>query len=44
MHETKGEMRMSAELRKLSIHDGDDVYNMLQTLPANENGFMNGIN
>lgn len=43
MCETKGEMRMSVVLRKLSIHDGDDVYNMLQTLPANENGFMNGM-
>lgn len=31
------------ELRKLTIHDGDDVYDMLQSLPANENGFMNGM-
>lgn len=32
---------MSIELRKLTIHDGDDVYDFLQTLPADENGFMN---
>lgn len=29
------------ELRPLTIHDGDDVYDLLQSLPANENGFMN---
>lgn len=34
---------MSMELRKLTIHDGDDVYELLQSLPANENGFMNGM-
>lgn len=34
---------MSMEIRKLTIHDGDDVYDLLQTLPANENGFMNGM-
>lgn len=43
MHKTKGEMTMSIELRKLTIHDSDDVYDLLQTLPANENGFMNGM-
>jgi len=32
---------MSIELKKLTIHDGDDVYDFLQTLPADENGFMN---
>lgn len=32
---------MPIELRKLTIHDGDDVYEFLQTLPADENGFMN---
>ena len=32
---------MHAELRPLRISDGDDVYDMLQRLPAEENGFMN---
>lgn len=34
---------MAIELRKLTINDGDDVYDLLQSLPANENGFMNGM-
>lgn len=34
---------MSIELRKLTIHDGEDVYSLLQSLPADENGFMNGM-
>lgn len=29
------------ELRPLSADDGEDVYAFLQSLPANENGFMN---
>lgn len=29
------------ELRPLSADDGKDVYDFLQSLPANENGFMN---
>ena len=29
------------ELRPLSSQDGEDVYALLQALPANENGFMN---
>ena len=37
----KGEMTMALELRPLTINDGDDVYDMLQRLPADENGFMN---
>ena len=32
------------ELRKLSIEDGTDVYEMLQEMPANENGLMNKAN
>lgn len=30
------------ELRPLSVLDGDDVYAFLQSVPAEENGFMNG--
>lgn len=30
------------ELRKLSTEDGMDVYEMLQEIPKEENGFMNG--
>jgi hypothetical protein len=26
----------------LSINDGNDIYEMLQELPADENGFING--
>lgn len=32
----------SYELRRLSINDGRDVYEMTQKIPANENGFQNG--
>ena len=32
---------VEVELRPLSTVDGEDVYAFLQTLPANENGFMN---
>ena len=35
---------MELELRKLSPEDGRDVYDLLQTLPADENGFMNPTN
>lgn len=35
---------MSIEIRKLSVDDGRDIYNMLQKLPANENGFINSVN
>lgn len=35
---------MQAELRRLSLEDGKDVYEMLQSIPKNENGFMNGVN
>ncbi len=31
------------ELRALSQADGLDVYNMLQCIPKDENGFMNGV-
>ena len=32
------------ELRKLSINDGIDVYNLLQDIPKEENGFGNKVN
>ena len=32
---------MTVELRKLSPDDGEDVYNLLQEIPADENGFEN---
>ena len=32
---------MVTELRPAAVLDGEDVYQMLQCLPANENGFMN---
>jgi len=35
---------MAIELRKLSIDDGKDIYDMLQEIPKDENGFMNGCN
>ena len=35
---------MNIELRKLSIDDGTDVYDMLQEIPKDENGFINGCN
>lgn len=34
---------MQIELKKLSIDDGRDVYDMLQEIPSDENGFMNGV-
>ena len=33
---------MSIELKKLTAQDGSDVYDFLQTLPKDENGFING--
>ncbi len=35
---------VNCELRKLSPDDGRDVYDMLQELPREENGFINGCN
>jgi len=35
---------MNYELRKLSINDGSDVYEMLQEIPKDENGFQNSAN
>ena len=35
---------MNYELRKLSINDGNDVYEMLQEMPKDENGFVNPVN
>ncbi|MDE6219108.1 MAG: GNAT family N-acetyltransferase, partial [Lachnospiraceae bacterium] len=32
---------MGIELRKLAATDGTDIYEMLQELPADENGFVN---
>lgn len=32
------------ELKKLSVSDGRDVYDMLQEIPKDENGFVNGVN
>lgn len=32
------------EIRPLTTHDGDDVYEFLQTIPADENGFINKMN
>jgi len=34
---------MNFELRKLSISDDMDIYEMLQEMPENENGFVNPI-
>ncbi len=32
------------ELKKLSADDGQDIYDMLQTIPKNENGLVNNAN
>ena len=32
------------ELRRLSINDGQDIYNMLQEIPLDENGYHNSAN
>ena len=34
-------MNMNAEWKPLSASDGKDVYDMLQEMPHDENGFMN---
>mgnify|MGYP006333195631 CR=1 FL=1 len=34
---------MNIEIKKLSLDNGEDIYQMLQSIPANENGFVNGI-
>lgn len=34
---------MCLEIRKLSVNDGRDLYEMLQELPAEENGFINSV-
>lgn len=34
---------MSIYIKKLSINDGENIYRMLQELPANENGFINSF-
>lgn len=31
-------------LKRLSINDGRDIYDMLQAIPRDENGFINGVN
>lgn len=35
---------MSIEIKKLSINDREDIYQMLQSIPSNENGFINSVN
>jgi predicted acetyltransferase len=35
---------MNFELKKLTINDGMDIYEMLQEIPKNENGFINSVN
>ncbi|WP_426348767.1 GNAT family N-acetyltransferase [Alloiococcus sp. CFN-8] len=35
---------MSFQLRKLTIKDGMDIYEMLQEIPRNEDGFINSVN
>lgn len=35
---------MNVELKRLSPQDGMDIYEMLQSIPRDENGFMNGVN
>ena len=34
---------MCLEIRELSMDDGRDIYEMLQELPADENGFINSV-
>ena len=34
---------MGLEIRKLTVNDGRDIYDMLQELPADENGFINSV-
>lgn len=35
---------MKCILRKLTVDDGIEIYNMLQQIPKDENGFVNNIN
>lgn len=42
MHNMKGHY-MNYRLKKLSLEDGMDIYEMLQQIPENENGFINEI-
>jgi predicted acetyltransferase len=35
---------MDCKLKKLSVNDGYDIFNMLQEIPKDENGFINNIN
>lgn len=35
---------MNYELKRLSVRDGRDVYDLLQAIPQDENGFINGVN
>ena len=35
---------MNIEIKKLSLDNGEDLYQMLQSIPANENGFVNSVN
>lgn len=35
---------MNIELKKLTINDGMDIYEMLQEIPKDENGFINTVN
>jgi hypothetical protein len=35
---------MNIELKKLSISDDMDIYEMLQEIPKDENGFINTVN
>ena len=32
------------ELKQLTIHDGIDIYNLLQDIPVEENGYHNNVN
>lgn len=34
---------MGLALKRLSVHDGRDLYDMLTELPADENGFVNSV-
>lgn len=35
---------MNIEIKKLSLDNGEDIYQMLQSIPASENGFINSVN
>ncbi len=35
---------MNIEIKKLSLDNGKDIYQMLQSIPPNENGFVNSVN